>query len=88
MNRRRVAKSNRSRQEIEEQERKKQIAIDLQNRMKAHAKKRSTLQLEKVKSYHDLDQLWKDKVKVIAGNQKVKRDGQFQKAKEFNNKIK
>lgn len=64
------------------------MAIDLQSKMKTHAKKRSTLQLEKMKSYHDLDRSWKDKIKIIASKERIKRDKEFQKAKEFNNKIK
>ena len=62
--------------------------MELQSKMKAHAKKRSTLQLEKMKSYHDLDKSWKEKVKIIASNEKVKKNLEFQKAQEFNSKIK
>lgn len=55
--------------------------------MKAYEQKRSTIQLEKLKNYRNMDKSWKNKMKIITSNEKKHEQQQFKKAQELNKKI-
>lgn len=55
--------------------------------MKAYEQKRSTIQLEKLKNYRNMDKSWKNKMKIITNNEKKNEQKQFKKAQELNKKI-
>jgi hypothetical protein len=46
------------------------VLAELESKMKSHAKKKSELQLERIKTYQNMDMQWKDKVKEIAQKQR------------------